>query len=210
MSREILLVEDRISRMEQFINFDLSTNDAIDLKRETELVGLLKQINQNDISQLLNYKCLIFHSSSLSNIHKSNLKSFCKENNKNLVFFSGGITSSFYQDSDFPFLNINSKVLYKDNLKYFIDNFDPHNVNLLMLQYNDKWDLNILLNTRNKLVKFKEESNKILVNDLITNEYLKNILDLSFLNDNYYQLTEDNLQEISEKLNLLIFKKINK
>ena len=80
-----------------------------------------------------------------------------------MIFFSGGITSSVLKDLDFPFLHINSKEFYSENLKLFIEAFEESNaVNLLVLQFGKKWKLSLLLNLRNNIaVALNKEALKV-------------------------------------------------
>lgn len=212
MGKDILLIEDRIERMNQFKSFDIDSCERIDLKTGKVLDSILEDIKNNNFESIENYECLIFHSSSLSDKHKNNIKEFCKKTDKRLVFFSGGITSSYYRDKPFPFLSINAKVFYQKNLEYFVENSDKKNINLLLLQFNNRWELNILLNTRNTFIKFWQHDSRektIFVKEIVPNDYVKQALDLDFLASDTLLLDDFQLKKIHKKLDKIIFERVN-
>lgn len=179
MDKDILLIEDRVNRKELYIKFDLTEYKVVDFVTGDKLTNILEDINKKNFSKLERYKCLIFHASALSIVQKSEVKDFCKRNKKSLVFFSGGISTSYYNDNFYPFLNINSKDFYSNNLKTFLDNYIvDFEINLLILQYGDRWLINLLLNLRNNLVKIQEENNTVLVSELKINKYTFKQIDI--------------------------------
>jgi hypothetical protein len=99
-----------------------------------------------------------------------------------LIFFSGGITSSVLKDLDFPFLHINSKEFYAENLKMFIEACEESNtVNLLVLQFGKKWKLSLLLNLRNNIaVALNKKALKLQFPDseIDDSELIKRVRDL--------------------------------
>ncbi|WP_027388792.1 hypothetical protein [Chryseobacterium gregarium] len=206
MNSDILLIEDRINRKEQYIKFDLDEYTNVDLTTGENLTNILNDITHKNFLQLEQYKCLIFHASALSNIQKSNLKAFCQKNKKSLVFFSGGISTSYYNDNLYPFLSINSKIFYSHNLKKFLnENQINGQINLLILQYGERWLLSSLLNLRNNLIKTQEESGKILVNELKINDYTSEKINIDWLSDKGKSLNELEMKELKNKIDLLIF-----
>ena len=64
-----------------------------------------------------------------------------------MVFFSGGISSNFYDNSEFEKLEINSKTFYSKNLVLFLDAVKNQNEDILMLCYGEYWKENIVANT---------------------------------------------------------------
>jgi hypothetical protein len=150
---KIAIIEDRIARLEQFTDFNLKKSKSVTIITGLEFDSLVDSLKINDNSKLDQYECIASHRSALSNEVRDTLKDYCRNKKKPLIFFSGGITSSILKDVEFPFLHINSKEFYSENLKLFIEACEEQNtVNLLLLQFGEKWKLSLLLNLRNNIV----------------------------------------------------------
>ena len=108
--------------------------------------------NTNDLDK---YSTIICHKSAFGDDNTSiiaRLEKYCQNNNKTLVFFSGGIDTNYYlKDDDFELLEVNSKVFYSPTLEMFLNDFRLGKPHALILSYGDKWKVNILLNTLEKL-----------------------------------------------------------
>jgi hypothetical protein len=149
---KIALIEDRISRLEQYCEFDIKNYTVIDLITGVNFDNLKDDLCKNKFDILLQYNCIIAHRSAFTNEMRESLKSYCRNNKTPLVFFSGGISSSILNDKDFPYLQINSKDFYSSNLEVLIkSSIETNNINLLQLQFGNNWKLSLLLNLRNKL-----------------------------------------------------------
>ena len=149
---KIAIIEDRIARLEQFTDFDLKKSKSVTIITGLEFDNLIDSLKINDTSKLDQYDCIASHRSALSNEVRDTLKEYCRNKKKPLIFFSGGITSSVLKDVEFPFLHINSKEFYSENLRLFIEACEEQNtVNLLLLQFGEKWKLSLLLNLRNNI-----------------------------------------------------------
>ncbi|MDD4972279.1 MAG: hypothetical protein PHT07_22860 [Paludibacter sp.] len=161
----------------------------------------------------------------MSNTNRDILKKYCKINKKPLIFFSGGISSSVYKNEDFTFLHINSREFYSNNLKLFIeDNIKKGSVNLLVLQFGNRWKLSLLLSLRNKIAIAQNKQNLKIQNpdiDISENELIKRERDLqintlvntdlfdankmTFLTGNEYEtVTTEQIDKFSSVLNHLI------
>ena len=149
---KIAIIEDRIVRLEQFTDFVLKQCKSVTIITSLEFDNLIGSLKNNDTKPLDQYECIASHRSALSNEVRDTLKEYCRIKRKPLIFFSGGITSTVLKDLDFPFLHINSKEFYSENLKLFIETFEESNaVNLLVLQFGKKWKLSLFLNLRNNI-----------------------------------------------------------
>ena len=149
---KIAIIEDRIARLEQFTDFELKQCKSVTIITGLEFDNLIGSLKNNDTKPLDQYECIASHRSALSNEVRDTLKEYCRIKRKPLIFFSGGITSTVLKDLDFPFLHINSKEFYSENLKLFIETFEESNaVNLLVLQFGKKWKLSLFLNLRNNI-----------------------------------------------------------
>ena len=97
-----------------------------------------------------------------------------------MVYFSGGISVSHYsQSQELEKLELNSKVLYSNNLKLILEHFQEHSeIELMILGYGKSWKLNILLNILEKINLFtaKKSEEDILYEDFI-NETDFNLLE---------------------------------
>ncbi len=149
---KIAIIEDRIGRLKQYTDFELKQCKSVTIITGLEFDILIGSLKSNDTKTLDQYECIASHRSALSNEVRDTLKEYCRKNRKPLIFFSGGITSSVLKDAEFPFLHINSKEFYSENLKMFISACEENNtVNLLVLQFGKRWKLSLLLNLRNNI-----------------------------------------------------------
>lgn len=212
---KIGLLEDRLSRMVQFSHFDLSKEIAIEIITDSDLVLLLKSIEAGNFDRLDLYSCIILHRSALSNPQRDAVKSYCHKHQKPLVYFSGGISTSTYNDDLFPFLNINSKDLYSGSLRLFIDDLEKtKKINLLVLQFGSKWILNLLLSFRDRLNRLEQLENQtvIRVTNIDINNFIKDILvndhNLEWLLDSYETVTNEHLTQMRKIVDSIIIDSI--
>lgn len=147
--KKILLIEDRIERLDKYIEttgFDIKTLDVLEQRESLDDVDLGE------------YSMIITHRSAYGDNDQNILdflKKHCEETNTKLVFFSGGISSTFYSKSKFEFLLLNSQAFYSDNLQLFLnDAVKNEEPNLLLLGYGENWKINIILNTLEKINLF--------------------------------------------------------
>ena len=196
---KIAIIEDRISRLEQSTVFDLKKFKSVSIITGLEFDVLMGSLRINDTKPLDQYECIASHRSALSNEVRDSLKEYCRKNRKPLIFFSGGITSSVLKDVEFPFLHINSKEFYSENLKMFIDASEESNtINLLVLQFGKKWKLSLLLNLRNNIaVALNKQELKAKIQDveIDDSELIKRVRDLQINSaikpDLLHEKTED-------------------
>ncbi len=182
--KKILLIEDRIERQSKF-------TDATDIDLE-KYCGFLDNRITFDKSCLNDYSTIITHRSAFGNDDENildYLKKHCEETGSSLVFFSGGISSTYYSKGKYEFLLLNSKSFYSSNLQLFLDDiYEGREPNILLLGYGKQWKFNILLNTlgkinlfisnsqaegkkRVKLSRFKTSTKIENINDMIDFEY---------------------------------------
>lgn len=206
----IALIEDRIGRMNQFIDFDIKSIENIEIITETDLSDLKIDLDGGITSKLDMFDCLIFHRSALTNTQREIIKIYCNTNKKPLVFFSGGISSSFYNDSTFPYLHINSRDLYSNNLKMFSDHANQqNNINLLILQYGSKWKTNQLLLIKENLnLRFQLKKIRRIIDLSIPKNQIKDF-DLDWLNKgDFSEIDEDQIKQFKVTLDKLIYESI--
>lgn len=212
---KIALLEDRLSRMAQFSNFDLSKEIVIEIITDINLVSLLESIEAGNLDRLNPYNCIILHRSALSNSQRDAVKNYCHTHQKPLVYFSGGISTSTFNDYFFPFLHINSKDLYSGSLRLFIDDLEKtKQINLLVLQFGSKWILNLLLSFRDRLNRLEQLKNQtvIRVTNIDINNFIKDILvndyNLEWLLNSYETVTNEHLTQMRKIVDSIIIDSI--
>ena len=175
--KKILLIEDRVERQNKFTN---ETGIALD-KYET----FLDRRESLDKDSLEEYSTIITHRSAFGESDENildYLKKYCEEHQTKLVFFSGGISSTFYSKSKYEFLLLNSKSFYSKNLELFLDDFQKNQEpNILLLGYGKDWKINILLNTLEKINLFisnNETKERVKFNKFKTETKIENIADM--------------------------------
>ncbi len=186
-----LIIEDRSARKEKFLDSDTKANlDAY--KSELTFVEgddytNIKMNLTNDVFENFDlYSVIISHRSAFEHGLLDKLKEYCKKNKKPLVFFSGGISTSYYDESSFPFLTINSKDFYSNNLIKFLEKLKLKNeVELPILQYGENWEINYLMEARNSLANylFLNKDVKQVSRNVIENEIKFNSRVLHFLKE---------------------------
>lgn len=212
--KRILLLEDRVSRQlkilkENNINID-EYSSILHNFTENSLSEFLEEII-NDCFNLNSYDIVICHKSieykDSNTILISNLKKYCKKHNKTLVFFSGGISVNYYDNSEIEYLELNSKTFYSQNLQLFLEEMQKENENILMLCYGKNWKLNIASNILEKTTIFIEQSRE---DDIELNSFTNSVdfKKLSQLDYSFYDMEiEDGwvfLSEIKKLKNSLI------
>jgi len=153
----ILLIEDRVERQKYFMsetNIDLDKYSAVlDNRIKSKYTNFVQEMKKNTFS-LDKYTIIITHKSAFGddNINiLQKLENHCKQHNKPLVLFSGGIDTNYYENIDFELLELNSKLFYSDNLQLFLDEMQEGSFNILTLVYGKHWKLNMQLNILEKL-----------------------------------------------------------
>lgn len=211
---KIVLLEDRIGRMEQFSETDLTKESCINIISGEDLKSMFDEINSNNIDRIKDYECIILHRSAFTNSQRDIIKNYCSDAVKPLVYFSGGISSSIYNDRTFPFLHINSKDLYSQNLRLFIDEIEKHNqINLHILEFGNRWKVNLLLTLRNHLNFGVQLGNIKRIRDLKISHFIKEELienfNLTWLKeDSYSSISSEQVAEFRTKIDTLIFESV--
>jgi len=210
--KKILLIEDRVERQIKFrddtgINFE-KFSDFLDNKIKL------------DKSSLNDYSTIITHRSAFGNEDENildYLKKYCEETGTQLVFFSGGISTTYYSNTKYEFLLLNSKSFYSRNLQLFLEDVKQNeNPNLLLLGYGEQWKFNILLNTLEKINLFisnseTEGKEKVKLNRFKTSTKIENItgmIDLQYPEVEMGGVLLNDLKIFSEQIREEIQKKV--
>ena len=188
--KKILLIEDRVERQNRFtldtgITLDIY-KDILDRKETLDKYEtFLDRRESLDKDSLGEYSTIITHRSAFGESDENildYLKKYCEEHQTKLVFFSGGISSTFYSKSKYEFLLLNSKSFYSKNLELFLDDFQKNQEpNILLLGYGKDWKTNILLNTLEKINLFisnNETKERVKFNKFKTETKIENIEDM--------------------------------
>jgi hypothetical protein len=167
---KILLIEDRIVRKELFVqrsNIDL--NQYLFLKQASadEYKDIKSKLKNADTSIFNGIDLIITHKSAFTINEQDILASIGKP----IIYFSGGISQSFYSEFPVPCLHINSSDFYGQNLIQFLNHINiTGELELLILEFGANWRLNFLLNTRDKLNQLLYRNSK---SDLFPEDVLK-------------------------------------
>lgn len=148
---KIILIEDRIVRKELFLEkskIDFSKYNFLKETTPEEFKQLKSSLVNKDKSFLDEYNLIITHKSAFT----LNEQDFLASLEKPIIYFSGGISQSFYLEYPSPCLHINSSDFYSRNLIDFLNYINESGeIEMLILQFGTKWKLNLLLNTRHKI-----------------------------------------------------------
>ena len=162
--KKILLIDDRKERQTKF-----TADTGIDLEEYSNILDnitgedyheYVEKLSQKDFE--LEHEVIIVHRSAFGETDINildRLKNYCQSKHKKLIFFSGGISSTFYLKEPFEFLLVNSKVFYSNNLKIFLDDSLNSNINIVKIGYGNKWKLNIMLDVLEKINLFISNGN---------------------------------------------------
>jgi hypothetical protein len=131
---------------------DLSNYIFLEIIDGNKFIDTRNNISGHNLDIFNSYDIIMSHKSALSQNEQDIICEYCSRNMKSIVFFSGGISTSFYEEIKNPILHINSKEFYSSNLVNFLNNIlNTNEINIKILQFGDKWKLNNLLNVRDKL-----------------------------------------------------------
>jgi hypothetical protein len=211
---KIILIEDRVIRKELFLErsaIDLSQYSFLKDITALEFKQLKQDINNGDyLSFLGEFDLIITHKSAFTLNQQDVLASI----GKSIIYFSGGISQSFYLEYPFPCLHINSSDFYSNNLLFFLNDIkDNGKIEMLILQFGTKWKLNLLLNTRDKVKQllyknfmrdlFPEDFNDIFSDKLLT------LISSNQLKNNILKIRESGLMWTDLKKMEIIFEELN-
>jgi hypothetical protein len=149
---KVALIEDRIDRLNNYADERIRKIDFLEIITGDNFTKLHDKISKNEMTDLLGYGCLMIHRSAFDVDQRSSIISFCEKETIPLIFFSGSISPNRYRLVKIPILYINSKDFYSENQLLFLAEIKTNNVvNLLILQFGNRWKLNRLLNVRNDI-----------------------------------------------------------
>ena len=206
-----LLIEDRKERQKLFIEkFSINLEDYKDILTngvDKKYQKIYESIKNENYEILKEFDVIISHKSAFEDDNSKiiyRLKKFSKENNKKLVFFSGGIDGIYYdKENEFEYMELNSMLFYSKNLELFLNEFKENRVNILILAYGKKWKLNIFIEVLDKIAKYIEELEKErgLFDSFYKNTDLEKVEDLGFrINFDNRVITKLEIIEIKNKL----------
>jgi hypothetical protein len=148
----VALIEDRLDRLMEYADQNLMEIKPLEIINAKTFEALSAELAEGKTRSLDSYNCIICHRSALNIDQRELLAKYCAGRKIPLVFFSGSISSSSYQDTVSPILYLNSKDLYSKNIHIFFEHIQKHGeINLLVLQFGERWKLSLLLTTRNSI-----------------------------------------------------------
>lgn len=173
----ILLIEDRIERQKIFVK-----ETGFDFNKYTQVLDNRTSLDGIDLDK---YSAIICHRSAFgesTNNVLDRLKEHCKKTETQLVFFSGGISSTFYSKTTYEFLLLNSKSFYNQNLEIYLDKvMNCSTSNLGIIAYGENWKINQMLDVLTKVNIFISQNinkEKIKAQRLKTYSQLNNIKEI--------------------------------
>jgi hypothetical protein len=193
----IILIEDRIVRKELFLSrseIDFNKYDFFSEVTPHEYEQIKTDVNKGDLSFFEDCDVIMTHKSAFTLNEQDTLSAL----GKSIVYFSGGISQSLYLEFPSPTLHINSSEFYSSNLVHFLDKIaTTDEIEMLILQFGDKWKLNLLLNLRDKLKQmlYRNEGKDLYPEDfeLLFNEKTISIIDSEQLKNGLLQLQKEGL-----------------
>ena len=156
----ILLLENKTERNIKYDENDDKKNIVTfiygDDKCNTYLGEFIK-----DNSSFDDYATIIIHGSIYGNTYQEkqtnnlfpDLEKYCKDQNKNLVVFSGNFSTASMNGN---ILTLSPGDMF-ENIKTYINEYNNGRANIMMLGYGKKWELNILLNILEKINIYRED-----------------------------------------------------
>lgn len=182
--KKILLLENRPGRQEQYLGSEnikkLQTLQGLKTLLGEECSEMINKLNNSDDSQLNEFTLIIIHRSALSPTGIDTVINHCQKKKKDLIFFSGGISQSLYTTSqNFPYLLVNSKDFYYNMLNFLTKFVKGEAEHITELLYGDNWQLNLMLNYRQLIIKENlsrtEENFKESIEELIGKRSLEEL-----------------------------------
>lgn len=174
---KILLIEDRIERQKLF-----SEDSGFDFDKYIDILDNRSSLDGIDLSI---YSTIICHRSAFGESNDNildRLKDHCKKTKTQLVFFSGGISSTFYSNTTYEFLLLNSKSFYSQNLAFYLDEILKSSLsNLGIMAYGKNWKINLMLDVLSKVNMFISQNinkEKVKAQRLKTYAQLDNIKEI--------------------------------
>ena len=159
MNKKIIFFENRPDRPKIYLPGKEGDQERLYSKEFNFLTHYQKSheemINNNELEFLLDFDLIIIHRTFLNELSNGSALNrvifFCQNNGKDLILFSGGISSSSYVEAedDFNLLLINSKDFYSSKLIPFLLSYSKCEINkIIELKYGKSWKLGYLLRLR--------------------------------------------------------------
>lgn len=210
--KQAVLIEDRRERQLRFsektdIELEKYGNSLVNLNGETFIE--LKERFESGEFPLDEYSVIMTHRSAFDGNVLDGLKAYCKQHEKKLVFFSGGISQTVYLAEPFEFLLMNSKSFYSQNLVAFLES----DFNLAILAYGKNWQVNTMLIVLEKINTYigEMEDSKAIFESFVQETQLgllSDMIDFSNLNKENRYITIEELERFSESVTKQIKEKV--
>lgn len=193
----VILIEDRTVRKELFLSrseIGFTDYDFFSEVSPKEFTQLKSDLKKGDLSFFKDCDVILTHKSAFTLNEQDALSAL----GKSVVYFSGGISQSFYLEFPSPTLHINSSDFYSSNLVHFLERIaKTDEIEMLILQFGDKWKLNLLLNLRDKLKQliYRNEGKDLYPEDfdLVFNDKVLSIIESEQLKSDMLKLQNQGL-----------------
>ena len=162
--KKILFLENKVARKDGYdINFT-KYKKLVSVFGDEEcnkgLCGFLEDNSAFDQYHTILIHATIFYENERSELFRT-LKEYCKNSKISLVIFSGGGDIGSLNNN---ILEVTAKSFY-ENIEIFLEKYQNNESNLLMLAYGENWDLNMLLNTLERLNVLSEDKSDDFIED---------------------------------------------
>ncbi len=208
MRRKIILLDNKNERQEKIYKVDFSKLDNVEnISGDEDCNTLLANFVNNDYD-FNDYDFIIIHKNIYykdiySEAKRESMFSKLKQDNEGkLIYFTGENNTKL--DNNIP--TVTSTNMYK-NLQIFNDNFTEGKEDILMLQYGQRWEIDILLNVLEQINLFIENGDdyreKVKLSELEKLPLNKIIIDVkdNFNIEKAKNIREIILKNIRERLN---------
>jgi hypothetical protein len=154
---KVIILDDRRIRQERFLallNERLQSTTKIYVPTQENTALIKKRLENGSFEDLEHFQYCILHKSIFAPEIETKLLGYCKEEQKPLVLFSGGISKSYnIRNGNMSVLFIGSGELYSQNLFSFLKEVinGTGMENIGQIQFGAQWRLGSLLHLRDNV-----------------------------------------------------------
>jgi hypothetical protein len=191
---KILFLEDRPDRQKLFLPNGSKDVELIQEIKElkmpevNECKYIFEQLNEGKYVFESSVKLVVAHRSSLNGNGISYLNENCKTNQMKVIYFSGGLNQTTYNNDGFEQINLNSSDFYSDLLIPFLNEFIQDTDKTVLEVFNKNWKLSYMFLYQQLKANYEIETddNGLLSPKQVLGNKIKqceNILGLDIVND---------------------------
>ena len=158
---KVVIIDDKIERMNHFLkkrNLNFFQFPFLKVCNTHNLVEIKEDVKSETFRLFEGMEIIMTHRSYWSQIELDILKNYCSKMKSLLVPFSGGSNTTHYSEYPARLLTIDVSQFYNDRLIIFLRNYKENSQpDVRILQYGEKWKLNILFECRNSIAVFQQK-----------------------------------------------------